>query len=715
MAARRNKSTPAARAEREFLSEAEEILERMRDDLALCLESATADEEIAPDVLNRLFRSAHSLKGLSGLFGLGALAELTHRTEDLLDAWRLGRARVTADGLALFEEAVALFGRALEQLAAGALAPGFADAVAQLLARIDAWRSGAPAPQAATGDALDAPPALLRALTEYEEHRLRENLQRGRAIYVITAVLELASFEERLSEIGTALREVGELLSTLPSPGDGNPGEIRFALLAATDLDAATLARRLDLEPSAIHTARAGTRSAAPASPRRAAAQPVAKPSASPAAAPAVGEPDIALADRPGSPREATDADAATLRSISDTVRVDIRKLDELMNLVGELAQERGALAAFARKLAADTHAAKLGAELDKIHKALDRKLQDLQASVIEVRMVPLRQVFDKLSRVARRLKLDLGKNAQLEIKGADTELDKLIVEQLVDPLMHIVRNAFDHALESAQERVAAGKPEHGHVRIEATQRGNDVVISVADDGRGIDTARVRARAIERGLISADAQLTQRDLLDLVFAPGLSTRSEVTETSGRGVGMDVVRANVSALGGIASIDSTLGKGTVVTLTLPITLAIIQALVVGVGGERYAIPLNSVREVLIPEPDALQRSGSRELLALRGEALPVLRLREEFSVTSGAASADKPFAVILGLGDARLALLVDRLEGQRDSVIKPIQGPVRSVRGVAGATELGDQAAVLVLDVAALVSSAVGAGLRSEAA
>jgi two-component system chemotaxis sensor kinase CheA len=686
MAARRNKSTPAARAEREFLSEAEEILERMRDDLALCLEAATTGDEIAPDVLNRLFRSAHSLKGLSGLFGLESLAELTHRTEDLLDAWRLGRARVSSDGLALFEESVALFGRALEQLAAGALAPGFGAAVSQLLARIDAWRSGAAAPQATAHDAfdaLDAPSALLRALTEYEEHRLRENLQRGRAIYVITAVLDLASFEERLSEIGTVLREGGELLSTLPSPSDGDPGEIRFALLAATDLDASTLARRLELEPHAIHTARAAAK------------------------APSAGRSVEAAA--------LEEAEATTLRSISDTVRVDIRKLDELMNLVGELALERGALATFARKLAADAHGARHGAELDKIHKALDRKLQELQARVIEVRMVPLRQVFDKLSRVARRLKLDLAKDAQLEIRGADTELDKLIVEQLVDPLMHIVRNAFDHALESAEERAAAGKPEQGHVRLEASQRGNDVVITVTDDGRGIDTARVRARAIERGLISADAQLTQRELVDLVFAPGLSTRSEVTETSGRGVGMDVVRANVSALGGIASIDSTLGKGTVVTLTLPITLAIIQALIVGVGGERYAIPLNSVREVLMPEPEALQRSGSRELLALRGEALPVLRLRDEFSVTTGGAAPDEPFAVILGLGDARLALLVDRLEGQRDSVIKPIRGPVRSVRGVAGATELGDQAAVLVLDVAALVSSAVGASSRLEAA
>jgi len=699
MSRKRKSQSRSGRAEREFIAEAEEILERMRDDLGACLERAGAGREIAPDVLNRLFRSAHSLKGLSGMFGLEALAELAHRVEDLLDAWRLGRATPSAERLGLFEEAVALFARALEQLSEGSLAPEYAEHVAAWMARLDggsAPNAGTAAPS--TTSELDAPAELLRALTEYEEHRLRENLSRGRAIYVVTTVFELASFEERLSEISGALREVGELLSTLPSPGDGGPGEIRFALLAASELDAATLATRLELAPSAIHTARAARRDG-----REAPAAPAEEPIAA-AAAPA------SEASAPDAPEGAGEGDAASLRSVSDTVRVDVRKLDELMNLVGELAVERGALSAFARRLMADPASARMGGELDKIHKALDRKLQELQASVIEVRMVPLRQVFEKLTRVARRLRQSLGKEARLEIKGADTELDKLIVEELVDPLMHIVRNAFDHALETPEERQAAGKPVEGVIRIEASQRGNDVVITVADDGRGIDPERVRAKAIERGLLAKGAQPSQRELLDFVFAPGFSTRSEVTETSGRGVGMDVVRSNISGLGGIAGIESKLGAGTTVTLTLPITLAIIQALVVGVGDERYAIPLNAVREVLIPDAASLQRSGTRELLALRGEALPVLRLREEFAVRSGAQAA-KPFAVILGLGDARLALLVDRLEGQRDTVIKPIQGPVRSVRGIAGATELGDRSAVLVLDVAALLA-ATG---RAEAA
>jgi two-component system chemotaxis sensor kinase CheA len=374
------------------------------------------------------------------------------------------------------------------------------------------------------------------------------------------------------------------------------------------------------------------------------------------------------------------------------------------MNLVGELSRERAALRSLAARLAGDAATARTAAELDKIQRGLDRKVQELQAGVLDVRMVPLRQVFDKLARVVRRLRLDLHKEVRLELAGADTELDKLIVEQLVDPLMHLVRNAFDHAIEPAEERARAGKPEHGTIRIEASQRGHDVAISVRDDGRGIDPEAVRARAVERGLLAPDATLSRKECFDLLFLPGFSTRHQVTATSGRGVGLDVVRANVAALGGLVHVDSTRGAGSSVMLVLPITLAIIQALLVGVGTQRFAIPLGGVRETLLVGPAEVQRSAGRELLELRGEALPVLRLAEEFAL--GAVDrAQKQYAVVLGIGDARVALLVDRLVGQQDAVIKPVQGPVRSVRGVAGATELGDQSAVLVLDVSALVEDA----------
>jgi two-component system chemotaxis sensor kinase CheA len=493
---------------------------------------------------------------------------------------------------------------------------------------------------------------------------------------------ELAAFEEGLRDANAAIAGVGEVISTLPSPGDAESPGIRFSLLVASELAAPALAARLELPEDAVRELVAAA--------------------AAPAPATASGVEPALEAALPG--------EGESLRSQSDTVRVDIRKLDELMNLVGELVLQRGALGSIAQRLAADAATARLGAELHAVHRALDRKLQDLQAGVLDVRMVPLRQVFERLSRVVRRLRRDHEKDVRLEIRGADTELDKLIVEELVDPLMHLVRNAFDHAIETGAERLAAGKPEAGEIRIEASQRGNHVVIELADDGRGIDPARVRARAEERGLVRPEDALTRAETLALVFAPGFSTRDGVSETSGRGVGLDVVRANVSALGGAVELDSEPGRGTRVTLTLPITLAIIQALVVGAGAQRFAIPLGAVQETLVVEPDAIQRSAGRELLSLRGEPLALRRLAEVFGLPAPEPGA-KQFAVVVGLGESRAGLLVDRLDGQQDAVLKPLQGPLGAVAGIAGATELGDQQAVLVLDVAALVDD----GLRRREA
>ena len=353
----------------------------------------------------------------------------------------------------------------------------------------------------------------------------------------------------------------------------------------------------------------------------------------------------------------------------------------------------------------------RLGAELAKSHKTLDRKLKELQSGVLDVRMVPLRQIFEKLSRVIRRLRGDFDKEVELDFSGADTELDKLIVEQLVDPLVHIVRNAFDHALEDPEERVAAGKPAHGRIRIGADQRGNHVVIEVEDDGRGMSVDSIRRRAVALGLIGESEVLSRKEILSLVFHAGLSTAAVISETSGRGVGMDVVRANLAGLGGVIDIDSAEGRGTTVTITLPITLAIIQALIVGVGEERFALPLNSVLETMAIEPEQIGQSEGREVLNLRGEPLLLRRLGEEFELPC-AGRHERQFAVVVGIGEQRLGLLVDRLEGQQDAVIKPIKGPLQQIPGIAGATELGDRGAILVIDVSAIVGDALR---RREAA
>jgi two-component system chemotaxis sensor kinase CheA len=310
-----------------------------------------------------------------------------------------------------------------------------------------------------------------------------------------------------------------------------------------------------------------------------------------------------------------------------------------------------------------------------------------------------------------RRLRIDLGKEVALEFTGGDTELDKLIVEQLVDPLVHVVRNAFDHALESPEERVAAGKSPIGTIRVAAFQRGNHVVLEVRDDGRGMDVAAIRRKAIGRGILGEHEVLSEREVLDLVFEAGLSTRDEVSETSGRGVGMDVVRSNLAALGGLVEVSSVAGLGATITITLPITLAIIQALIVRVGDERYAIPIASVRETLRAGEHPILRSEDRELFNLRGTPLLLRSLADELGIPGGS-DRSRQFVLVLGMGEQRLGLVVDGLEGQQDIVIKPIQGPIRSIRGIAGATELGDRVAVLVLDVSALVAEGMR---RREAA
>jgi len=419
-----------------------------------------------------------------------------------------------------------------------------------------------------------------------------------------------------------------------------------------------------------------------------------------------VSDEAVALAHRDGG----EGGEPESLKSISDTVRVDIHKLDELMNLVGELVIQRGAIGELVARLSADSATARIGNDFAKVHKALDRKLRELQSAVLDVRMVPLSQVFEKVSRVVRRLRVDLGKDVRLELRGADTELDKLIVEELVDPLMHVVRNALDHAIEPREERIAGGKDPEGRIRIEAFQRGNHVVIAVSDDGRGIDTASLRSLAESKGMLQPGETLSDREVLDLIFIPGISTRSEVTETSGRGVGMDVVHTNLTALGGVVDVESTPGRGTTIAMTLPITLAIIQSLIVVVARQRFAIPLTAVHETLLIAAAEIQRSEGRELLNLRGEALPLLRLAAAFDLPPSPPDA-KPYVVVIGLGESRMGLLVDRLDGQQDTVIKPIQGPIPAVRGIAGATELGDQDPVLVLDVSALLADL---GRRREA-
>jgi two-component system chemotaxis sensor kinase CheA len=328
----------------------------------------------------------------------------------------------------------------------------------------------------------------------------------------------------------------------------------------------------------------------------------------------------------------------------------------------------------------------------------------------MQVRMVPLGQVFDRLARAVRRISDNVGKEVELHVVGEDTELDKLIVEDLVDPLMHLVRNALDHGLESPEARLAAGKPRTGRLELRAFPRGNQVVIEVSDDGRGIDEVAVKRTALERGVVTEEnvGQMGRRDIWNLIFQPGFSTRKEVTDLSGRGVGLDVVKTNIARLSGLVDVDSTPGRGTKFTITLPMTLAIIQAVITRSAGRIYALPLASVLEMVTVYRRDLCTVEGREMMTLRGQTLPLLRLDRVFHPEDAVRRGDEEvgYAAVVGLVQHRAALLVDDVLGQQDVVIKGLGAYLSNVKGIAGATHLGDHETILVLDIAALIQELI---------
>jgi len=566
---------------------------------------------------------------------------------------------------------------------------GFTLDLAPVLAQISKAAEGGGGGDESPLASLDIDPAILNVLTEYEEHRLLENVRKGRQVHLLRLEFDLTSFDQDLAEVTQQLKQQGEVISTLPSAGDIGE-KISFQILFGSELGHSDIAILLGRDTLDILTC--GN-----------------NPEQEESAGPVFGESPEAVTETDVArlPEVSEDADSASsMRSISRTVRVDIDKLDLLMNIVGELVLSKSAIANIGDRLKM-TQEKDLASDLGKTTRILERRLHELQKGVMDVRMVPVGQLFEKMTRIVRRVANEQGKKVELEIRGADTELDKLIIEDVSDPLMHIIRNAIDHGIETPQERQAAGKTEKGTIQLLASQKGNHVVIEVNDDGRGIDKEKVRRKAIDRGLISASHDLTDEELHELLFMPGFSTRDEVSDLSGRGVGMDVVKNNISALSGMIEVHSRFGHGSSMVITLPITLAIIKALIVQVGKKTYAIPINSVLETLMIEADAIQTVERREVIELRKSTVPLQRLDRVFGQSLEDLEEDRRlFVAIVGLAEKRMGFVVDDLLGQQDVVIKSLGKALSFVKGIAGAAELGNQKTILVLDVAGLMSEAL---------
>jgi two-component system, chemotaxis family, sensor kinase CheA len=674
----------------EFVAEANEILETLGREL-LALEQQRGGEP-DPEHLNAIFRAAHSLKGLSAMFGVEDLSHLAHRAEDALDALRLGRVLLDEALLDTLVETLDVLQAQLVDAAAGDSREPTRLRAEDVSARLTHLAAGSSPPGEDVLDRAGLSASMRAVLTEYEEHRLRENVKRGVAVWKVRAVFGLDDFDQRLAQLTTRLKPLGEVVSTLPSSQPGDDASIAFDLVFASGRSGAEVEAAVqELATVAPLVARGLERASTPPRPL----------SGPPASLRAV--PPVALV--PGE-LVAAPAPEVSLRSLTQTVRVDIGRLDALLNSIGELLLVRSnidRLAEVARNAGGLAALPKLwGQELQRETRALDRKLEELQKGVLDVRMVPLGQVFDKLARLMRRLVRESGKDATFDVSGGHVELDKLIVEELSDPLMHLLRNALDHGIEVPEVRRRLGKPARGTVRLRARQQGNHVVIEVGDDGAGLDEARIREVAVERALVSRERteEMDRRELLNLVFTPGFSTRTDVSELSGRGVGLDVVKTNLGRLSGLIDLESRRGFGTTFVLTLPLTLAVIRALMVKVSGRTYAVPLNSVLEVVSVRSTALDTIERREVLELRGDTLPFVRLARLFRLPE--AERTHHFVVVVGLAQQRLGLAVDELLGQQDIVTKPLSGRLRGVPGVSGATELSDRQAVLVLDVGGLM-------------
>ena len=711
----------AEKALQEFLSEAQEIVEAFNRSL-LKLDEERSSGRYDPEALNDAFRSVHSLKGLSGLFGLNRLTQLAHNLESLLDALRLGKVALSPEVLDLLFEAVEEFHRLVGE-AHNPTSTGETAAVGELHARIDrlVHKKEAAAPDAPWGG-YDLDSNLTSVLTEYEEHRLRENIKQGRLLFRIHASFDLLTIDKGLEELKARLKPVGEVITYLPSAESSDADKIDLDVILGSLGEEPVVAAALDgMDVLLKAVPRVGARKAAPeAQPEAPEVQAAITVGPSQSRGEALGSsmtpPPRMMEPAAAGATQAEDLDErpVSLRSVSQTVRVDIRKLDYLLNVVGELGLVRAGVQAILDELRADKQRTDLARTLHREVRSLGRKLDELQAGILEVRMVPLGQVFDKLSRVVRKISREANKEIRFVISGAETELDKLIVEELSDPLMHVIRNCVDHAIEPAAVRARAGKPETGTIAVQAAQRGNHVVIVVEDDGAGIDGTKLVTRALERGILDEHtaAELSRREVFNLMFVPGISTKDVADEVSGRGVGMDVVKTNIARLSGIIDVESDPGHGTRITITLPITLAIIQALIIRAAGRTYAVPLNAVLESLLITPEDVLTVERREVINLRGSTLPILRLEDAFRLDRDKPRPRKSYVVVVGLAQHRVGLVVDELHGQQDIVIKSLGKALDGIPGVAGATELGNQQTVLVLDVAALVEESVAGSVEA---
>lgn len=611
----------------DFLVEAFELIEQIDHDLVE-LESNPEDLEL----LNRIFRVAHTVKGSSSFLNFDVLTKLTHHMEDVLNKARHGELKITPDIMDVVLESV------------------------------------------------DMMKALLRSIRE-----------RGNDV---DAGVNISDICDRL----TAINEGKDISSSKLKEEVKEEAKESSAMDQEPEVDVNSLSEaEVEAEIERLLKVRKAEDQA-----RREKQKQNEQPEA---IAPKV-ETSAFKASKPQQKESNTPAQSSA-SAVEQTIRVEVKRLDNLMNLIGELVLGKNRLLKIYDDVEERYEGEKFLEELNQVVSQLSLVTTDIQLAVMKTRMLPIAKVFNKFPRMVRDLSRELGKQIDLEISGEETELDKSIVEEIGDPLVHIIRNSCDHGIEDPKDRLAAGKPEKGIIELKAYNEGNHIVVEIVDDGKGIDALAVKMKALERGLITEREvdSMTDKEAFSLIFKPGFSMAKQVTNVSGRGVGMDVVKTNIEKLNGIIDIDSEVGRGTIMKLKIPLTLAIIQSLLVGSQEEFYAIPLASVKETVRVPVDDIYTIEGKNVLRLRDEVLSLVRLSDLFGVKQIFESGDQTYVVVINVADSKLGIIVDSLIGQEEIVIKSLGNYLQNIRGIAGGTIRGDGKVTLIVDVGMIMDMA----------
>lgn len=721
----------------DFLTEAGELLDKLDQDL-VDLENAPED----PDLINGIFRAMHTIKGSASFLGLDGLTEFAHAAEDGLNMVRQGKATITSESMDHLLAAVDVLRRQMQEVADGQM-PG--EGPGDLITALRAIGGDGPADdtadpetdaqtdQAADGQMLDLPDSKKDLLPFMVDDLIQSLKHIGEVIDHVHADSDLAAASGEMVEItGELVRsvdffdleqltaEVKALDQFANALGQMNAEPLvqaRPRSLALVDVlnrraQALVQSRLIDVDSGTL-LQRLVAVCNGEALPEEAQLEPdatiVAALACDGIAAP---QPKLADADTTGAedkPDAAAKADGAEQQAAGggsgsgeSTIRVHVSRLESLLNLIGELVLQKNRVLGMTKRIKEGHVDNDTMDDMEQVASDLERVTADLQLSVMKTRLQPLSKLFSRYPRVIRDLARMTDKKINLEITGGETEVDKTVIESLGDPLVHILRNSADHGVENPQDREAAGKDPTGTIQLSARHEGQHVIIQIADDGKGIDPKALGAKAVEKGVVSQEelAAMPDSNILQLIFAPGFSTAAEVSDLSGRGVGMDVVRTNIAKINGMVDVESRPGQGTCVSIKIPLTLAIMPAMMVGVSDSLYAVPLSNVREIVRPDEQRLSTIRGQLVMRLRDRVLPLVSLNDRFH----AINQTSKFAVVVGLADQNVGLMVDRLLGQEEIVIKPLDNMFEKSNDISGATVREDGGVSLILDIAAIIES-----------